>query len=708
MVKNWFITLPHLYLILLTISFLTIPLNTFQTVYSNNGKWSVIEDDDFITVENRFYKAEIRKSTLYNYEDYGEVEHLYIKPDGNDVSPPGDSIKGIGGHEYMTLKPVEEDYYQFHSHGDVTPVDLSVIKNETDYCIIYNKFILNAKIVSQYYVFYRNRPYYLVNVEHEWNTPPDTVVWQNQMCMLIAYQWADTLIYLDQDGTVVNYSRPATGKAGVRSFAKMPVEQRNRTYLWAYYYNSTFREGIGFIFLDVLPRGENTYVDYWIDSGSEADYTEIQLTIGGPYGYCGYIQYNSEIVGKDYYSYIVYVTNDDFNLTYRDVQTLARDLWSSNYEKANAVGFAGAGRIDYHTNQSCWRYTWGSYACRTYLQFNPDRYDFRWISWGDYPQGTTLIISEWQNTTGAYNCFDEVHLTAGYNSPRADYANITWSNTRETLTTTVTWEYYNDSDKAILLIDYRIDGNLTVSRMGLYLGGDSNYTYSQLNATVWKGERTDAILGYEGIIIYDLTGESKIEAIENGLCIFCVDRDWNDTTYMDKEFKMKLWLQPYISSTPMNLTLMKEYDGLHESRLNQFENHYVKLWNTTHDLSENFQVLDLINKRYALLHHDFDSEKEELILTVRGVGEFQLKCPDKGKPISVEYSDGKVVPYTYDESTETLTLNLNSPEITEIVVSWGKTDGETRPISPIFYAIIAGELTIIVFIYVFFRKKNIS
>lgn len=706
MVKNRFTPLLCLYFILLLTTLVTISLNTLKIGRSQKGEWAVTEDNDFITIENKFYKVEIRKDTLYNYENYGEIEHLYIKPSNNDISPPGESIKGIGGHEYMTIKPVEEDYYQFHSHGDVIPIALSVIENETDYCVIYNKFILGAKTVSQYYIFYRNQPYYLVNVEYEWNISPDTLVWQNQMCILTSYQWADTLVYLDQDGTVINYSRPITGRAGVRAFTKMPVEQRHQTYLWAYYYNSTFKEGMGVIFLDVLPRGENTYVDYWIDSGSEADYTEIQLTIGGPWGYSGYIQYNSELIGKDYYSYIVYMTNDDFNLTSNDVWILAKNLWSSTFEIENAIGFAGAGKIDYNRNTSSWRNAWGNYACRTYLQFNTDDYDFRLIPWGDDPQEVTVMIPYWQNNTGFYNSFDKALVTTGYNSPRADYANITWLNTRETLTSTVTWEYYNDSDKAIISINYAISNNLTISRMGIHVGGGSNYTYSQLNATVWKGEKIDAILGYEGILIYDVNGSSDIETTEDGLIILCIDHNWDkDTIYDDKNFSIKLWLQPYISSLPMNSTFMQEYDHLHESRLNQFENHYVKLWDSTHSFSENFQVLDFINEKYVLLYHDFDSEKEELVLTMKGIGEFKLKCFKKGEPVSVDSSDGTSVPYIYDGLTETLTLNLNSPKVMRLLISWNKADEEMRSISPIFYVVLGSMLTIIIFFYILFRKK---
>jgi len=538
-------------------------LNVFIIANCPEATWRVTENSDFIIIENNFYKAEIRKDTLYNHKNYGEIEHLYIKPSGNDVSPPqGSSIMGVGGHEYMTAKPIRKGYYQFNSQGNLTPIALSVIENETDYCVVYNKFILGTKTVSQYYIFYKNQPYYLTNVEHEWNIPAETVVWQNQICFLISYRWADNLTYFDQDGTVATYTRPTQGRAGIRSFAKMPIEQKHQTYAWAHYYNTTFQEGIGFIFLDVLPRGENSHVDYWIDSGAEvADYTELQLSIGGPWGNYGYIQYNSSVIGKDYFSYIVYVTDESHNLTYLDVQTLAKRIWVSNHQTEDATGFAGAGMMRYNVSQNGWGETWGSYACRNYFTSRPDDLNhFRWIPWGGYPQWETIIAMFWQNSTRSYDCFDRAHVTAGYNTPTADYANITWSNKRENLTTEATWEYYDDSDKAVLTLKQTVNGDLAMFRMGLYLMGGSNYAYSQLNNTVWKGETTDPILGYEGIVIY-LKGEAFVATYGDALEVYSVDNGWNnDETYTNESFEMKLWLQPYISSNPLSVNLMQGWN----------------------------------------------------------------------------------------------------------------------------------------------------
>jgi len=144
----------------------------------------------------------------------------------------------------------------------------------------------------------------------------------------------------------------------------------------------------------------------------------------------------------------------------------------------------------------------------------------------------------------------------------------------------------------------------------------------------------------------------------------------------------------------------------------EYYNHYTRLWNTTNSFSDDFQVLDFINRNCNLLYHNYDYDNEQLTLTLNGIGTqvFALNCPSKGKPVSVKYSNGTTITHIYSNSTKQLTFNVtHSTRVEKIRISWSEASETTHPTIPTVLVIggaAFGSGITFVAIYIMVRKRT--
>ena len=254
--------------------------------------------------------------------------------------------------------------------------------------------------------------------------------------------------------------------------------------------------------------------------------------------------------------------------------------------------------------------------------------------------------------------------------------NVTWSfvNNDAGINTTVTFQYYNDSDKVYENIVFTATRSVTIKELRVTLVVDEGH--SRENATCGKVVQSDSLFGYGGFGYWLNNGESQ-NPTSTVVKLYALNEASDQNFAEGQTWNLTFHLQSFANSNGFDCTT--DFTPKHTAWWKYFKNHYIRLYNTTNDFTVPFGVLDYINPDTRLLYSDYFNNR--LTLLVDGdsgtTSTTKVYCGDKGAPKTVIGATS----WSYDSATKIVTVNvLHSSEQT-VILDWTVLTGRTADVS---------------------------
>jgi hypothetical protein len=610
-------------------------------VYANPD-W-VTSDSDFITIENSYYKVQIREDSLDGHNRYGGIETIYLKPSNNQIVGSGYLWGGV------EIEENSSDDSKFYSmwHGSTEPFDLSILYHTSDYVVIYAYMgISPTERAKFYYTFYYNQPYFLTTSERELNAT--TTSEQRQSCFIVDTKWASDGNYLDASGQVRSASRPSSGAGDDETYPFYKVSLKSQSYPWMYYHNSTSSEGIGTIFFDLFPTSTTWGLHYKI-YGTDHAYSEYEINWSQEDDNGGITRLPHRDTAQTYrISYLTYITSD-----YNNIKTLATTLWSSTYnsEQAKSSGVTGytpnwlLGSALNMGNGLGLLWLPLSSSCGTYCEKETPTVDvplgkqfYAFYSNSTAPYGASIQANTYEGSSQATDGSSASVTVKGYLDTNRIKVNITFT-------------MYNDSDKIKVDAHFYVLTNAILNGLGLE-GDGYGGTVSSLGSGVYEQHWAGTAYTYIGQLYHNFTGTAAVD-----MDVYNIQPKVLKTTpdyyYVPANgtWSMSFYIQPWAKDSAFAAS--DAAGALHSSAWMTFQNHYVRLFNTTNAFATQLSLLDFDNPTTTVLYHDYSSNTLSLIVT--GTGATTTKVLTYLSPTSVTGAT-----WSFDSSTGILTLNAPS------------------------------------------------
>lgn len=644
-------------------------ITNFGSISKTGARGLVTEDNNYVYVENIFYKACIRKGAMNTWQPYfGTTEKFYIKPhDSVNVMSAGSSVHG-DCHKFYRKWPNEVQFGQWQSSGAgpyvYTPV--TILANTTDYAVLYYEFSIGSDKnlrVREWKTFYYNRPYVLVQWEDQWVNEEKRFE-QHQVDIGWNPSWTDRRIYMSHlNGSLVTENRPSSGKLDEPRYVAWKMAELNKTYTWMAFHNNADNDGMGIILLDFSPRGnvgEFLLEDFW--STSANDFNRIQIGVEQEYHDSGYgFPASDRYFGRNHVSYLLYAYDDSFpdSSSWTSAQKLAKDIWAADYKSQYNELPASGGTVSTQAGNIIWNtragYDSSSDRVRTFV---PSHYGYPMpegaggeLNLGLYVRMTDATqdnVDLWTGTLSIEN---------GYQAPDYGEANVTYSRNGSLLyklKTTITYHTYNNSSRVYITCQWTATDAVTLDKLWLRFSMNvpgSWFSHTNHNSTTGKVENSKSYLWGRFGAAYFVTAGKYYNAWYFG--VSALDNGGSPKSYpAGTTWKASLFLQSFGQANPFDFT--KDF-AEKEIWAFYWNNHYVRLFNTTSSWTTPFEVLDIGSGEFHLLYHDYNAVVDQLYLRSEGSSitptSFAIRSGGKGAPRSVTFN-GAPVSFDYDPVTD--------------------------------------------------------
>ena len=661
----------------------------YGTLSGPPRKW-VTEDNEYVYVENNFYRACIRKGEEGTWQPYfGATEKFYIKPhDSVNVMSTGSSVHG-DCHKFYRRCPepfIQFGQWQGAGWGAYVYTPITIIANTSDYVILYYEFSIgndkNLRI-REWKTFYYNRPYILVQWEDRWVNEEKRFS-QHQVDIGWDSSWTSKRIYMSHiNGAVVIEKRPLSGKLDEPRYVAWKRAELNKTYCWMAFHNDTFNDGMGIILLDIVPRGnigEFLLEDFW--STSANDFNRIQIGVEQEYHSSGYgFPASDEYFGRNHVSYLLCCYDDsfsDFN-NWTSIQKLAKALWTVNYELQYSELPACGGTVSPFSGNIIWN-CWAGYdsisdRVRTFV---PSHYGYPMPEGAGGECNLALHVRMTSDTQSDVDLWTgTLSIENGYQAPDYSQANVTYTRDGSlayNLKVDITYKTYCNSSRVYITCQWTATDTVVLDKLWLKftINVPGNwYTHVNYNSTCGKVENDKSYLWGRFGCAYFITEGKYYDDWHFG--VIALDNGGSPKSYpAGTTWKASLFLQSFGQTDPFDFTR----DFVEKEKWCFFwNNHYVRLFNTTNSWSLPFEVLDIGSKEFHLLYHNYNAATDQLHLLTEGCSvtpaNFVIRCKEKGAPASVIFN-GVPVSFNYDSVTGLLTYQglHDSNHMGESIITW--------------------------------------
>jgi len=612
----------------------------------------VTETDDYIIIENSYYIANFTKGW------HGRVQYFYVKPQVEVNIVCKNTFTFLGGHEVVCRNGTAcTSSSDWGLEGSKDSQETQVVYETNQICVVESITQFTATFphvkmkVIEYYIFYQNKPYYLVSAKRIYQ---QDIPWhQNaEYCFLLDKNWADLYYRLDYSGEI---REGTTGGDHVQM--KHTESWVFESYPWAMFYNSTYGKG----FFTILLSGHPKVTLGLVSQSATYEYREYQ------------IGWHLNGVKDGDVTWAVFLNGVAANATYP--HDLARSLWTdtcrektsfinrvSCTETINLQILNGLGLATEAGSSSVKIGITAEDQIFTQLYFQPE------------------LSVEYMNATDEYSIFEKTGMSVTVEKIEEENyegGNVTWTNTFENkLKYTVATQYWNDSDVCLQTWTFKTltAMNITWIRLDITAYG-THISFSELSNDVIKWNASDyyaSSIMDEGMIFKNLTDTPKDIYLRVGGRYYGRFYAVNGTEQeygANQEFTMKFRLQFFRRFKAENLAYFGLNDilNVHESKMIR---HYSKpCWNSIplFDAESPFRVNHL--GRGSLI---FDAErttgmlKFKIIAPSGNTTTTKIYCGSKGEPIKVVGANS----WSYDAVTKILTILITHSSAQNVEVYW--------------------------------------
>ena len=607
--------------------------------------FSVIEDENYITVENDYYKAKVEKTR-------GRLYNFYIKPHDTIDIVTSWSGHALGAHEYESYNGSEgAGAAQWSSTvGYFTLYETTLVYYSSDVAVVYTKFKLNdtdsgfpsGVNITEWKAFYADKPFMVgaFNREHIYEA---NFLYEQQVCWLFDPAWVEGVRNTDLNGDITGYK--TTRQA--YTFMAKGMEK----FPWWYVYNSTYNTGFGTILLNSYPR--DARIGHWFESS--LGYAEYQITVD-------YYASGMPAEVDNVVTYINYVASNETELDnfsrrlYKAMHTTVDTTYyptSNNYLHTSYGGFYKSGVLGFRFSDNLIRLQNGIYGDASKNRYKPmfSNSSGTYNLWGLLSDAS---ITEWQWKT-----------TYSKMTYRRDFeSKLRWETTMEA------W-----SDGDIIKVIHNFTTLATMNITDLYLQIRELYPYensdiAQLSTDIIKINASTAFTGWiedNGFAVRNMSGTTEISGVY--IYFYALDRDSDHEFPPGLSWSITLHFQGYCM-------LDKDFEasdflGLHqEAKKNQirFDNWIPLPFPEVPSNNGPFRINYLGHENSIVVKSMFNNEKLELTLVGASSTSTDLSIyvGSKGEPASVEGASS----WSYDTFTRTLQLTAIHTGTTTIAISW--------------------------------------